>query len=56
MAMNKNRKKEYEWRKQNIVRYDLTLNKEKEKDIIRQLNCVSNKREYIIYLIRKDIK
>ena len=56
MGMNKNRDKDYEWRKKNIVRYELSLNVSTEKDVIRHLKRKDNKRAYIIELIRKDIK
>lgn len=56
MAMNRNRKKDYEWRKANQTRLNFTLNVNNEKDVIEYLNKVENKHAYIVNLIRKDIE
>ena len=54
--MGKDRK-EYlaEYKKKNYCNYTISVSKENE-DVIRRLNRVENKTQYIISLIEKDIK
>lgn len=46
----------YKWRKDNIKRYALDVNIVTNKDVYEHLEKISNKREYLLELIRKDIK
>ena len=51
LDMEKNRN----WYKTNIRRYSFTLNRTYDKDVLEQLEKQSNKRLYIMGLIRDDI-
>ena len=44
------------WEKQNIKRYVINLNKTKFNDVIEHLERQPNKQEYLINLIKKDMK
>ena len=46
----------YKWRKANLKRLAFDLNKTAEKDVIDHLEKQKNKKEYIVKLIRDDIK
>ena len=54
--MGRNMEHNYEWKKKNIRRYALTLNRTNEKDVIEHLETKPNKRKYLIEIIREDIK
>lgn len=56
ILMGRDKTKNYEWRKANLKRCDFYLNKTNDKDVIDHLDKQANKREYIINLIREDIK
>ena len=45
----------YAWRKENIKRMVIDLNKVADADIIEWLETMPNKREYILKLIRDDM-
>jgi len=45
----------YAWRKENIKRMVIDLNKVTDADIIKWLETMPNKREYILKLIRDDM-
>lgn len=44
------------WRKEKIRRYSFTLNVEKDKDVYEYFEKQPNKRDYLISLIKKDMK
>lgn len=44
-----------EWKRKNVQRINLQLNKNTEKDIIDHLAAMPNRTEYIKELIRKDM-
>ena len=46
----------YAWRKKNLRRYVFDFNRANEKDVCDELDRQKNKRQYVIDLIRKDIK
>lgn len=46
----------YSWRRENIQRMAIDFNKNNEKDVLDWLDKIPNKREYIIELIRRDMK
>lgn len=46
----------YSWRRENIKRVVLDLNKATDKDILEWIEKKPNKRDYLISLIRKDIE
>ena len=52
----RNKENDYAWRKSNIRRYSFTINKTNDKDVLDHLEKQPNKREYLIGLIRKDMK
>ena len=54
-AMGRDKEHNYEWRKQNIRRIVVNLNKVTQKDIIEHLDRKPNKQAYIIELIKRDI-
>lgn len=45
-----------EWRKKNIRRIIFDLNRTTEEDVINYLESLENKRQYLIDLVRKDMK
>lgn len=45
----------YSWRDKNVVRYELTLNRKNEADVIDFLDLQQSRRGYIINLVRKDL-
>ena len=45
----------YEWRKKNQKRFEFYLNKELDKDVYEWFETKTNKRQYLIDLIRKDL-
>ena len=45
----------YKWRKNNLKRYVFDFNRTSEKDIISRLDEQTNKKEYFISLVRKDM-
>ena len=55
-AMGRDMENNAKWRKENIKRYEFTLNKTNEKDVMEYLDTKPNKREYLINLIRKDME
>jgi len=46
----------YKWRKENIKKLILDLNKTSDKDVIDHLDKQPNKKEYLIGLVRKDME
>jgi hypothetical protein len=44
------------WEKENLRSYNFKLHKVNDEDIIKHLEKQPNKRDYIIGLIRKDIR
>ena len=46
----------YKWRKENIKKIILDLNKTTDKDVLDHLDKQPNKKEYLIGLVRKDIE
>lgn len=46
----------YSWRKENIKRVSIDLNKINHADVIEQLDKQPSKQAYIVELIRKDIE
>ena len=54
--MGKDLEKNLEWRKANTKRYEFYLHKELDKDVYEKLESIKNRRQYIIELIRADIK
>lgn len=54
-SMGRDMNNNYEWRKKNIRRYSFTLNVENDKDVYEFFERQSNKRDYLIGLIRKDM-
>lgn len=46
----------YKWRRNNIKKISFELNKTNDKDVIDHLEKQPNKRDYLIGLIRKDIR
>ena len=46
----------YAWRKKSLRRYVFDFNRVNEKDVCDELDRQKNKRQYVIDLIRKDIK
>lgn len=46
----------YKWRKKNIKRYVIDVNISTNRDEYEHLEKQHNKREYLLNLIRKDIK
>lgn len=45
-----------QWEKDNLRSFTFKLNRDKEKDVIEYLESIPNRREYLIELIRKDMK
>ena len=45
-----------EWRKKTSVAYTIKLNRATQADVIKRLDNVSNRTQYIVDLIRKDIE
>ena len=45
-----------EWRKKKSTAFTIKLNNETQKDVIMRLEGVPNKTQYIVDLIRKDLK
>lgn len=43
------------WRKENLRAFTIRLNKTNEKDVIDYLESKPNLRQYLIWLIRKDM-
>ena len=54
--MGRDMENDAKWRRENLVQYILRLNKNNEKDVLEWLNKQPNKRQYLIELIRKDMK
>ncbi len=54
--MKRDMEKVYQWRKQNQKRYEFYLHKELDKDVYEKLESIKNKRQYIIELIKSDLK
>ncbi len=54
--MGRDMEKLYAWRKENIKRYSFELNKTTEKEVFEHLEKQPNKRDYLISLIKKDMK
>lgn len=54
--MGKDIAKNLEWRKSNTKRFEFYLHKELDKDVYEKLESVPNRRQYLIELIREDIK
>lgn len=54
--MGRDMDKMYAWRKLNLKRYSFDLNKVTDKDVYDHLEKQPNKRDYIINLIKEDIK
>lgn len=46
----------YDWKRKNIKRYEINLNKETDKEVIEHLDKIPNKKQYLIELIKKDMK
>lgn len=46
----------YSWRKENIKRVSIDLNKINHADVIEQLDKQPSKQAYIVELIRKDME
>lgn len=46
----------YQWRKDHQKRYEFYLHKELDKEVYEKLESVKNKRQYIIDLIKADMK
>lgn len=46
----------YDWCKKNIKRYEIRINKEKDKDLFKYFDKIPNKNAYVIDLIRKDME
>lgn len=44
------------WKRDNLISYTFKIHKTNDKDVYEHLNKQSNKRAYIINLIREDIK
>lgn len=47
---------QYKWKKENLKRYTFEVNKVTNKDVYEHFEKQPNKREYLLNLIRKDIK
>ena len=54
--MGRNIENELKWRKENIKRYEFTLNKNTNKTAYEHLEKQPNKRAYLIKLIEEDAK
>lgn len=55
-TMGRDMENDAKWRKENLVQYILRLNKTNEKDVYEWLAKQPNRRQYLINLIRKDMK
>lgn len=45
-----------EWKRKNVLRINLQLNRTYDKDIIEHLQTVGSRNDYIRQLIRKDME
>lgn len=54
--MGRNAEKDKEWRRQNQKQCHFYLNRVTDKDVLEYLEKQPNRREYLIALIRKDMK
>lgn len=54
--MGKDIETSLKWRKANTKRYEFYLHKEIDRDVYEKLESTPNRRQYIIELIRADIK
>lgn len=44
------------WRKASLVRYEINLNRENDKEVLDFFEKIPNKRQYLISLIKKDME
>lgn len=54
-TIQKNIKRSNEWNRKNLKSVTIQLNKVSDSDVIKKLNSVSNRTDYIRQLIRKDL-
>lgn len=54
--MGRDKENDAKWRKTNLRQFVLRLNRTNEKDVIEFLERIPNVRQYLIELIRKDMK
>lgn len=54
--MGRDREHRNKWEKETIRKYNFGLNKEKDKDVLAHLEKQKNKRQYLIDLIKADMK
>lgn len=54
--MGRDMKHRAEWEKNNLKQFTLKLNRSNESDVIDHLERQENVRQYLIGLIRKDMK
>ena len=54
-TMGRDMKNDAKWRKENIRRIVVNLNKQSQKEVIEHLDRQKNKQAYIIDLIKKDM-
>ena len=45
-----------EWKKKNIWQYNFSLNYSADKEVIEHLEKIDNKKQYLIRLIREDMR
>ena len=55
-SMGRDMDNTYAWRKANLKRYIFELNKVTDKDVYEHMEKQTNKRKYLIDLIRKDME
>lgn len=46
----------YSWSKENRTAFSFRLNNETQQDVIEKLKSTPNKQEYLVKLVREDIK
>ena len=54
-TMGRDKENDAKWRKENIRRIVVNLNKQSQKEVIEHLDRQKNKQAYIIDLIKKDM-
>lgn len=55
-SMGRDKENFARWQKENLKRYEFKLNVTSEADVIEYLDKIPNRRQYLIELIRQDIK
>ena len=56
MMSEAKRRADDKYKKKAYTQFSVRLHNEKEADVIEHMNSVENKRDYLIKLIRSDIK